>query len=67
MSRRGNCLDNSPVERFFRSFKSEWMPEYGYQSFEQAQQDITEYMRYYNYERGHSYNRYVAPAIAEAA
>lgn len=67
MSRRGNCLDNSPVERFFRSFKSEWMPEYGYLSFEQAQSDIARYMQYYNYERGHSYNRYVAPALAEAA
>lgn len=40
MSRRGNCWDNSPVERFFRSFKSEWMPEYGYLNIAQAQQDI---------------------------
>ena len=24
MSRRGNCWDNAPMERFFRSFKSEW-------------------------------------------
>jgi putative transposase len=26
MSRRGNCWDNAPMERFFRSFKTEWMP-----------------------------------------
>src|SRR5690606_30304760 len=26
MSRRGNCWDNSPMERFFRSLKSEWVP-----------------------------------------
>ncbi|EIG83049.1 hypothetical protein EC12741_B0014 [Escherichia coli 1.2741] len=26
MSRRGNCWDNSPIERFFRSLKNEWMP-----------------------------------------
>jgi putative transposase len=26
MSRRGNCLDNAPVERVFRSLKSEWTP-----------------------------------------
>ncbi|HEI6731039.1 TPA: hypothetical protein SJ159_004297 [Yersinia enterocolitica] len=25
MSRRGNCWDNSPMERFFRSLKNEWM------------------------------------------
>lgn len=27
MSRRGNCLDNSPMVRVFRSLKSEWLPE----------------------------------------
>lgn len=26
MSRRGNCWDNSPMERLFRSLKSEWIP-----------------------------------------
>ncbi|AWR82779.1 hypothetical protein EAWG_02714 [Escherichia coli TA008] len=26
MSRRGNCWDNSPMERFFRSLKNEWTP-----------------------------------------
>jgi len=30
MSRRGNCWDNAPMERFFRSLKTEWMPEHGY-------------------------------------
>lgn len=55
------------MERFFRSFKSEWMPDYGYAHFKEAQHDIADYMRYYNYERGHSYNRYVAPALAEVA
>ncbi|MHQ18899.1 hypothetical protein D9H50_26480, partial [Escherichia coli] len=30
MSRRGNCRDNSPMERFFRSLKNEWMPVVGY-------------------------------------
>lgn len=36
MSRRGNCWDNAPMERFFRSLKSEWMPQTGYESFNQA-------------------------------
>ncbi|SPW64324.1 IS911 transposase orfB [Escherichia coli] len=26
VSRRGNCWDNSPMERFFRSLKTEWVP-----------------------------------------
>lgn len=26
MSRRGNCWDNSPMERLFRSLKTEWVP-----------------------------------------
>ncbi len=29
MSRRGNCLDNAPMERLFRSLKSEWVPTMG--------------------------------------
>jgi putative transposase len=33
MSRRGNCWDNSPMERFFRSLKTEWVPKVGYQNF----------------------------------
>jgi putative transposase len=37
MSRRGNCRDNAPIERFFRSFKTEWMPKYGYSNFEALQ------------------------------
>ena len=32
MSRRGNCWDNAPMERLFRSLKSEWVPPLGYRS-----------------------------------
>ena len=67
MSRRGNCWDNSPMERFFRSYKTEWMPNECYATYEQAQRDIAEYIYYYNFERGHSYNNYQSPAVAEAA
>lgn|GEM_PF-3222470 len=38
MSRRGNCWDNAPMERLF-SLKTEWMPEHGYASQEQAEAD----------------------------
>ena len=27
MSRRGNCWDNSPMKRFFRSLNKEWNPQ----------------------------------------
>lgn len=67
MSRRGNCWDNAPMERFFRSYKSEWMPVNGYHSFTDAERDIAQYMKYYNHERGHSVNGYLSPAQAEAA
>ena len=40
LSRRGNCWDNSPMERFFRSLKTEWIPETGFHSFEQAKQIV---------------------------
>lgn len=65
MSRRGNCWDNAPMERFFRSYKSEWMPAHGYLTYSQAKTDIAAYMNYYNYMRGHSYNNYLCPADAE--
>ena len=66
MSRRGNCWDNAVMERVFRSFKSEWMPKSGYANIEHAHADIAQYlMSYYNFERPHCYNDYVAPAERE--
>jgi putative transposase len=65
MSRRGNCWDNSPMERCFRSFKSEWMPKTFYSSYEQAEKDILQYIKYYNGDRVHSYNDYLTPIEAE--
>lgn len=66
MSRRGNCWDNAPMERVFRSFKYEWMPKNYYQSYEDAQNDIMLYLKYYNGDRCHSYNEYLTPIAAEA-
>jgi len=67
MSRRGNCWDNAVMERTFRSLKTEWMPKYGYASYEQGEADIQAYIRYYNYLRLHSYNDYLSPSDAEKA
>jgi len=50
MSRKANCIDNSPIESFFGHMKDEL--DYSYcQSFEQLRLVIDEYMRYYNHER----------------
>lgn len=49
MSHQGNCWDNAPMERLFRSYKSEWMPKRGYRDLDEAQRDISYYlMSYYN-------------------
>jgi len=59
MSRRGNCWDNAPMERFFRSFKTEWMPKKYYRSYDEAETDVLQYIiAHYNSVRGHSYNDY---------
>jgi len=66
MSRRGNCWDNSPMERLFRSYKSEWMPATGYRTAGEAQHDISFYlMERYNRQRPHQYNQGQPPAVAE--
>ncbi|TMO38127.1 IS3 family transposase [Pseudoalteromonas sp. S4389] len=66
MSRRGNCWDNAPMERLFRSLKTEWVPSLGYSNYHEAEKDISNYlMNYYNWRRPHSHNQMVAPAIAE--
>ncbi|NKI72811.1 IS3 family transposase [Collimonas pratensis] len=66
MSRRGNCWDNSPMERLFRSLKSEWVPNMGYMTAQQAHRDISHYlMQRYNWIRPHQFNDGLAPAVAE--
>ncbi len=66
MSRRGSCWDNSPTERFFRSLKSECMPEIGYSSFEEAKSRITDYiLGYYSRFRPHVHNEGMTPVMAE--
>lgn len=50
MSRKGNCLDNSPIESFFGHLKD----EVGYRScktFAEVKKKIEKYMEYYNNER----------------
>lgn len=66
MSRRGNCLDNSPMERVFRSLKSEWLPRGGYGDFSHAVRDINQWINgYYNVYRPHTNNAGLPPCLHE--
>lgn len=51
MSRKGNCLDNSPMENFFGLMKQEMYYGKTYRSFEELKRAIDEYIHYYNYKR----------------
>ena len=65
-SRRGNCHGTAPMERLFRSLKTEWIPTVGYMSASLAQQDIGRFlMQRYNWQRPHQFNSGLAPAVAE--
>ena len=66
MSRRGNCWDNAPMERLFRSLKSEWIPKLGYLNLNEAKVDVGFYlMTHYNHDRPHAANNGLPPALAE--
>jgi putative transposase len=66
MSRRGNCWDNAPMERFFRSLKTEWVPVPGYRSFAEAQRSILNYTTsYYCPVRPHQHNGGLPPNKSE--
>ena len=51
MSRRGNCLDNSPMENFFGIMKQEMYYGVVYESFETLEYAVKEYISYYNNQR----------------
>ncbi|WP_139270181.1 IS3 family transposase [Pseudomonas aeruginosa] len=66
MSRRGNCWDNSPMERLFRSLKSDRVPSTDYLMAREAQRDISHYLMHrYNWIRPHQFNDGLPPAVAE--
>ena len=50
MSRRGNCWDNAPMESFFGHMKDE-LDFMQYETFEDVQYAVKQYMIYYNQER----------------
>ena len=53
MSRKGNCLDNSPMENFFGRMKNEMFYgcEYTFETLEDLKIAMEEYIEYYNTQR----------------
>ena len=61
MSRKGNCWDNAPTERFFRSLKSERLTACRFVTRDEAKLEILDYITFYNSLRLHSTLGYVSP------
>lgn len=53
MSRKGNCLDNSPMENFFGKMKNEMFYgyEYTFETLDDLKIAMEEYIEYYNTKR----------------
>jgi putative transposase len=68
MSRRGNCLDNAPMESFFASLKKEHVHHARFRSRAEARAAVFEYVEvFYNRQRLHSALGYRTPAEARAS
>jgi putative transposase len=67
MSRRGNCLDNAPMESFFASLKKEHVHQARFRTRAEARAAVFEYVEvFYNRQRLHSALGYRTPAEARA-
>ena len=67
MSRKGNCWDNSVMERFFLNLKMERVWQRRYANHEEARRDINQYIvGFYNTVRLHSTLGYLSPTAYEA-
>jgi len=61
MSRKGNCWDNSPTERVFRSLKHEQLNYERFATREAAKASVIDYLAFYNGRRSHSKLGYQSP------
>lgn len=65
-SRKGNPYDNAMMESFYRTLKRELVQGANFETPEQAQKQIFEYIElYYNTKRMHSFLGYLSPAQFE--
>ena len=68
MSRKGNCWDNAVAESFFHTLKTELIYLEDFATHEQTQTAVFEYIEvFYNRQRCHSANGYLAPLAYEQA
>ncbi|KAA2211180.1 IS3 family transposase, partial [Teichococcus oryzae] len=66
MSRRGNCLDNAPMESFFHTLKVELVQQRRWATRDEARRDVFSYIEgYYNRQRIHSALGYQTPEQME--
>ena len=63
MSRKGNCLDNAVIENFFGILKSELLYLQEFDSFEHFQQELVDYLDYYNNRRSKVNLKGLPPAL----
>ena len=65
MSRKGNCLDNAPMESFFGALKTELVHRTRFRTRRGAKAALFEYIEvFYNRQRRHSSVGYQTPAQA---
>jgi transposase InsO family protein len=67
MSRKGNCWDNSPTERVFRSLKYEQLNYERFKTRAEAALSVVDYFAFYNGRRSHSKLGYQTPLAYEKA
>jgi putative transposase len=68
MSRRGDVWDNSAMESFFSSLKTERVSRKVYRTRNEAKADLFDYVeRFYNPRRRHSTLGFLSPAEFESA
>ena len=66
MSRPGNPWDNAVAESFFKTLKRELINDRRYKTRDEARQEVFKYIElYYNRQRLHSKNGYMAPCDLE--
>ena len=62
MSRKGNCWDNSVLESFFASLKTECVYQMNFENRIHARREVFDYIEvFYNRQRLHSTLDYVSP------
>ena len=61
MSRRGNCLDNAVMERFFRSLKTKRLNHLSFINHQSVINAVEDYIQCHNYFRRHSRIGYLTP------